>query len=304
MMKEVYLIPYGGLGNQLFQFACASALSKGGKINILCDWGSARRNPSNQIELRDLDLGPETAFIEKSIDNISRRLLNLFLRLSAKGRSSSTLYRAGGFLLSIAISLRLGKTLKLEIGSGLGYSVIQRRRNLLLLGYFQTYKWAAEIIDELQKVSTKSLSSKALNLSNQLKSKEVLIIHVRRGDYMNENFGVLDDDYYTKALDAHKGKRFDEIWVFSDERELAGKISAFIRVPNVIFVDDSDLSSSEILEIMRGGSGYIIANSSFSWWAATLRAKRDALVVSPNPWFKTKDTPTEIVDPSWISIAW
>lgn len=303
-MRDVYLVPYGGLGNQLFQFACARALSERGKINILTDWGSARRNPSNQIELRDLDLGPDTTFVEKSLPRVLKRCLNFFLRLGAERRANSIVCKFGIFILSIVISFKLGTSLKLKLGQGLGHSKIETEGDLLILGYFQSYIWASEVIDELRKVSTNSLSFKASNLIGQLKGKEVLIVHVRRGDYMNEDFGVLDDDYYAKALDAHDEKSYDEIWVFSDEQDSARKIPAFKRHPRVVFIDDSHLRSSEILEIMRGGSGYVIANSSFSWWAATLRTRIDALVVSPAPWFKTQNTPNEITDPSWVSIVW
>ena len=39
------------------------------------------------------------------------------------------------------------------------------------------------------------------------------------------------------------------------------------------------------LEKMRWGSGYVIGNSSFSWWGAFLSHTKNAPTVAPKPWF-------------------
>lgn len=303
-MRDIYLIPNGGLGNQLFQFACALNLADGGKIYLLSEWGNARRNSVNEIELSNLDLGPQVSFDSKPVSTLLRRWLNLLLRLSADGHFFLGFINLVSFFLSGFISIRLGRILNLKVGRGLGYSKIRAQGNLLLLGYFQSYRWSDEILEQLLKLSTKSISSKAKNLITQIQNEEILMIHVRRGDYKNEDFGILGDTFYVDALDAHREREYDVIWVFSDELELAKEIPVLRSNPKVLFIDDSQLGSCEILEIMRRGSGFIIANSSFSWWAATLRERRDALVVCPKPWFKNNHSPTEINDPSWVSIPW
>lgn len=303
-MRDVYFAPYGGLGNQLFQFACALALAEGGKVHILGEWGSARRDSFNRIEVYGMNLGDRVEFESKTASTPLRRGLNLFLRLSAEGRTNSYLKRMIFFITSIFVSIRLRRILRLRVGDGVGFSDIKRHGNLYVIGYFQSHKWSDEVIDELLKISARALSPKAIDLIRELDSRDVLIVHVRRGDYKSQDFGIVGDAYYANALEAHKQTRYDEIWVFSDEQELAREIPALSIHPNVVFVDDRDLTSVEILEIMRGGSGFIIANSSFSWWAATLRAKRNALVVCPHPWFKTRNTPAKIIHPSWVSIPW
>jgi hypothetical protein len=58
------------------------------------------------------------------------------------------------------------------------------------------------------------------------------------------------------------------------------------------------------MEVMRFGGGFIVANSTFSWWAAQLRYKRFAQVVCPSPWFKFTESPENIVDKEWISLSW
>ena len=45
----------------------------------------------------------------------------------------------------------------------------------------------------------------------------------------------------------------------------------------------------------------IIANSSFSWWAAKTGIKKE-LVIAPSPWFKTLESPTYLIPNSWYQI--
>jgi hypothetical protein len=66
---------------------------------------------------------------------------------------------------------------------------------------------------------------------------------------------------------------------------------------NVTYIDTGDLPAAEVLLAMAHGAGFVIANSSFSWWAATLSGSRS--VVAPYPWFKGIPEPSEMVNPNW-----
>ena len=63
-----------------------------------------------------------------------------------------------------------------------------------------------------------------------------------------------------------------------------------------------DNSIGSTLALFRYGAGYVIANSSFSWWAAWSRHDRTAKVIHPKPWFVGLDTPLNLTPPDWESL--
>jgi hypothetical protein len=63
-------------------------------------------------------------------------------------------------------------------------------------------------------------------------------------------------------------------------------------------VNTHGLNSWQVLKLMSQAEGFIIANSSFSWWAATLGSEQNQKVVAPKIWFKG-NSPVDIHDPAW-----
>ena len=70
----------------------------------------------------------------------------------------------------------------------------------------------------------------------------------------------------------------------------------------VLFFDHEDLTDVEVWSLMRHFSGYIIANSSFSWWGAFLRMDKSAPVCVPKPWFKGMRDPNLLIPADWIQV--
>ena len=116
-------------------------------------------------------------------------------------------------------------------------------------------------------------------------------LHVRRGDYVSnskvtERHGICTPDYYTQAL-AHVAQKMEGdpiIYAFSDDPEWVRgnlKLPAEIRI-----VGHNDSSKNiEDLRLMSACRHHIIANSSFSWWAAWLNPRADKIVAAPARWF-------------------
>lgn len=99
----------------------------------------------------------------------------------------------------------------------------------------------------------------------------VVAIHVRRTDYINlpEIYGVLTKKYYMNAISYFKEKYHSvSFWLFSDDTEGAQvflkDIVNFDRIVN----SPKDAPTGETLKLMSSFKGIIVANSTFSWWAA------------------------------------
>ena len=114
----------------------------------------------------------------------------------------------------------------------------------------------------------------------QLFSKmESCAVHIRRGDYVNIN-GCIDMTYYKKALEMLREKKNCIFVFFSDDIEWVKQY--FSNVGNAIFFDEkTGISDLEEFFIMSYCKNQIIANSSFSWWAAYLNTAENKTVIAP-----------------------
>ena len=107
---------------------------------------------------------------------------------------------------------------------------------------------------------------------------DMVAIHVRRGDYVNNPFYVdlSKTDYYERAISQFKGEEF---LVFSDNIDWCKKM---FKGKEFTFSEGN--SEIEDLNMMAGCKGIIMANSSFSWWGAFLGDKNKR-VIAPKEWF-------------------
>lgn len=113
-----------------------------------------------------------------------------------------------------------------------------------------------------------------------MKAKTVSI-HVRRGDYLNPVqkafHGALGIEYYREAMKLFPGCRFI---VFSDDipwcrENFTGDEFSFSEGKDEIS-DMNEMASCE---------HHIIANSSYSWWAAWIPDNEGKKVVCPECWY-------------------
>jgi hypothetical protein len=172
-----------------------------------------------------------------------------------------------------------------------------------LYGYYQSCNFS-KTHNHIFDLKLSDESKELLTYKELAKAEEPLVLHVRLGDYRGEDsFGILSPEYYSNAIEIALTRiSVKNIWIFSDEPDT---VRDFIRVPNelkVRVIPNVGDSSAETLELMRSGKGFIIGNSSFSWWGAYLRHDRNAPVFAPDPWFKGKIQPNEIVPEDWIKI--
>jgi hypothetical protein len=309
-MKKTYLFLTGGLGNQLFQFA--AALSLGQKSEIVLDVTSGNpRNGSHEVaDLFSIYSGSNSSTESKKRNIFSTKIGGYILRSTAEPRKyeKNQMYQFFSRLLaSIYFSIVHLKILSVRANSGVGYSEVRvnSSRNTFLFGYFQSFRWVDQnhVREFMNSFSAQKPSQEYKNLRTEMLRIKPLIMHIRRGDYAFEpNFGILSQAYYENGLEHFRGKGMEqEVWVFTDDPEWARSITASRRLngEKIKLVDDSKLSSGEVFDLMRFGSAYVIANSSFSWWAAYLTRVNGAPVVAPKPWFIGLPEPESLIPTSW-----
>lgn len=158
--------------------------------------------------------------------------------------------------------------------------------NIDLLGYFQSEKYFKFIRQEILTDFTfhKNISDNVAQKINTINSKNIISLHIRRGDYIKHPIhgDCCDLDYYKKALSF-----FDSslpVVIVTDDQEWVKKQKIFQNNRFYLFKnDDENLSRFYDLCIMSVCSFHIIANSSFSWWGSWL--SQSLRTIAPKKWF-------------------
>lgn len=296
----------GGLGNQLFQLAAIMSVdSKNRQLDA--SFVSVRRTENvEDIFYFVLPRGVSRVATIELLHTLQKGF-NFALRFCLS-KKISWLKSTVSWILNLVANLTLRESFSLQIGKNLGYvPIVQLRdKNLFLHGYFQSYKYlqSRDVLNQLMKIKLASDHKEVSRYRHMSETAHPLVVHVRRGDYKIEsNFGLLGPKYYESAIDLMwSTNAFSEIWLFSDEPEAALQLIPSRYQGHVRVIPDLDGIPATTLEIMRLGSGYVIANSSFSWWGAALSKNPNAKVVSPDKWFKSMNDPLDLIPPSWTRL--
>ncbi|MCA6436733.1 MAG: alpha-1,2-fucosyltransferase [Bacteroidetes bacterium] len=274
---------HSGLGNQLFQYAFAKSLSLSLDRELKLDL--------SQIKKQESVAGKSMYRLDKYKINqevLDDNELDKILRLS-KGWFS-------GNKVSNFLKKRMGYYSKNDfVVNEARYDLVKQNIDKLEFIYLDGY-WGDQKYFELNYDRFKNdfeineeLDLDNYSLKNEIINKNSIGIHVRRGDYLlhKELFTILDKEYYEKAIEFVKSKVNNPVfYVFSDDRAGAKELLNNLLVNDkVIFVNNNNGSKDYLdLELMRSCKHFIMANSTFSWWAAWLSSE-DKLITYPTNWF-------------------
>ncbi len=302
----------GGIGNQLFQLTALLNSKPGSEMRIDTTLFSKISN-ANDSTLRDLPLFREIHFKKYySWSRTTRRLAGLTLRFShfqRKSGFSSNLFKYLHYITQFFFSQRYKQRVFLFCPSGTGFESIEvpsDTKCLVMLGYFQSYRY-----QDWEAFSKSDLALKSDSLKRRFETWEPsnpelkpLIVHIRRGDYLvNQHLGVLTPYYYIENIpSAFKKSGCNAIWVFSNDKLaicdfIPLELQSYVRV-----FPDTGFSDLETLEAMKLGHAYVIANSTFSWWAAYLSDARPENIFIPNPWHARIPDPIQISPQDWVRL--
>lgn len=275
----------GGLGNQMFQYALYRKMELAG-IAVNADLSFFKRG--NVAARRDYEL-----------DQFHIRLINC----SKWGKK-----RKDNFFTRQKLR-RTGYSDLLYIENGVSDydSRVLELRNAYLDGYWQTELYFRDVRDELLRDYSfpKSVTEEEADILAQIRECHSVSVHVRRGDYLDnmEKYGnICTEQYYLSAMQYLQADIPDvSFFVFTDDKEWAK--SYFKTLPHVRVVDlGGAVSAIHDMKLMSACKHNIIANSSFSWWAAWLNQNAGKKVIAPLIW-KNGEILSDIVCKGWITVS-
>jgi hypothetical protein len=159
-----------------------------------------------------------------------------------------------------------------ERGIGWGYHDVTLNGNWDLSGHFQSPKYFEHCIDEVRE---------QLRFTNEPELNDYCAVHFRAGDYdpdPNAYHPRMSPEYYKDAIKLiPEGTRF---MIFSDDLEAAKEV---FKGHNVEYSTAKDYI--EDYKQMKACKHFIIANSSYSAFAATMANQDGKIVVAPKKWF-------------------
>ena len=288
----------GGLGNQMFQYALGRSLA-------------LRAHQQLKLNIHTFDS-------QNSID--TRRYYDLYHFAFQPEFASETEVYTLKFQKAPLIKrlLRLLQKKTRPVGSNFykesSYSfssdILTINEDTYLKGYWQSYKYFEMHADTIKSDFTlrEPLSETSLDLMATFSEQTTVSIHIRRGDYLsnaeaNATHGLCSITYYKKAIEYMTQHLSSPYFVlFSDDVVWVKDNFSFLLNATVIDLPQ-DTPDYEEMIIMSKCDHNIIANSSFSWWAAWLNQNSDKKVIAPQQWFKdsTIDT-SDLIPKEWIKL--
>jgi hypothetical protein len=285
---------YGGLGNQMFQYAAGRAMAK--NRSVYFDPGFLRSNNAcaAHFTARRFELGIFPNIRIKFADAFFPRLVN----------SHHGIFRLLRRLFRQLIKVVHDDQFKTIPGTK------QHPGLIYLDGYFQHHFHLNKIRNLLlQDFAFPALNETSLRWAAKISSSENPVsVHVRRGDYLkpaHKSFhGLLPLTYYKEAIQV-LDKRLNKptYFIFSEDHEWCRTAFQFLG-DLAIIVQTQDADWADMC-LMSKCKHHVIANSSFSWWAAWLNPSDDKVVVAPKNWYinEQENNKTQTLIPkTWIRI--
>jgi hypothetical protein len=282
----------GGLGNQLFQYAAALSLARHHGVELKIDVCELQ-SPDKLIKTnRQLELSS----------------FNIDLQIASQQEIASFLQQPFFKRYFQKLLPPYKRLIYKEADFSFDEHFFEASNHLYLKGYRQSEKYFLSIEKEIRQVFTlkPEIIQQPASIEAKLKQENSLSIHIRRGDYRNaavmQHHGILDATYYTNAIDKIRQLKTDvKLYVFTDDPQWA-KENLSLNDATIISQETSK-NHFEDFYLMSCCQHNIIANSSFSWWAAWLNPNPDKLIIAPQKWFNTTEHDTkDLIPNSWIRI--
>jgi hypothetical protein len=264
----IRLVLLGRTGNHLFQYALGRVLAEKHGVPLVMD--ATWYNREGWAEVSHFLGLPLKAKITRRGSFASRA----FRKLAGKHRWEC---------LGLPVFRERGDDQSFDPG------MLGAPADCVLFGYFQTPVYFHSIAGSLRLEFNRLFSTTVEcsgGLAAKLASPGSVAVHVRRQDYLTHPvFHVCDRDYYRKAIDELRARVPDaRFLIFSDDPEWC---RTEFRDPDQEVIDSGPAGANPLhdLYLMSLASHHVIANSTYSWWAAWLGEKPGQIVKMPDRWY-------------------
>jgi len=288
---DVVLI-FNGLGNQMSQYAFYTQKKEICKSTYFIPFC----NDHNGLELnRVFNINCKMSFIQKALYILFRILLTTKMPF-----------------ITMPIQELFGKLNCKIVYENFDYNfkkehLIKSKGITFYYGGWHSELFFRSVKDDLKQLFSFKIPQDEENkyYSDKIVSTNSVSVHVRRGDFLNENniklFGdVCNKEYFEKSIHLICNKVMQpHFFVFSNDMEW---VKSNLKINNVTYVTcNSGVDSWKDMYLMSLCKHNIVANSTFSWWGAWLNKNRDKIVISPSRFLKD-DISTDVYPNSWIKI--
>jgi hypothetical protein len=288
----------GGLGNQLFQYATGKQVAQRNNTSLKMYISNFKNEVGRSYKLGYFNIKEDFA-TEAEVDRLIGPYYSetMYAKLYRKLDSYRPKYKRRYY--------------REDEYWGFEPAVMQTRSNILLEGFWQHHKYVEQFPAILKQELTlkpeyESHADIMLRIAND---ENAVSLHFRRGDYQSDPnnlnfFGLVPLDYYYNAINyilaRVPGATF---YIFSDDLDWVK--NNLQSDATIVFVDLEGGTKDYVeLDAMSKCRHNVIANSSFSWWAAYLNKNQDKIVIAPKKWVvdEQQNSKVQVQLPGWIKM--
>lgn len=284
----------GGLGNQLFQYSCGRALAIKYKTDLKLDLSYLKNIKKNKYTYRTFYLD----HFKMTYEIASYKEIMIF-----------TIPRFSRYLKLInQLNRYYERNVVRQKNRGHSDVIDRCKKDTYLIGTWQSEKYFNKIRDIIKadlRINVSIINTINRELINLVKRENSVSIHIRKGDYLTNksmkniiaNIGL---DYYEKSINYIRNKiKKPSFFLFTDDHKW---LSKNWKIKDCTIVNlNNELSEFYTMSLCKHN---IIANSTFSWWAAWLNENPNKIVISPKVWvIADEESMTTIIPPNWIKLS-
>jgi hypothetical protein len=285
-MSKIYCRIYNGIGNQLFGYALGLYLSKKHNKELFIDLAKL-----NQINfLSKIGLKKDTI---RKYELEKLGFIHPFKKFSISG-----FFIKFKFLISRKYLVVDFRNSHFELGQ------IPQNKDIFLIGW-GNFNVVKDIIPEMRKRFKPNFEiSPSISYDKKvIVENNSVAVHFRRTDFLDARIGkifngICNESYYKNAIRQIKGVVENPFFIiFTDDIDY---VRENMKIDNSYVVDGN--AGYIDLYLMSLCKHFILANSTFGFWAAMLNNSENKLVCVPEYWYNNPLRMAEYIPEEWFKI--